>query len=86
MAKVSGPANKHAFLVMAHKDDATFRTLLRLLDDARNDIFVHMDAKNAAWDESSLGSLVKKAGCYAVNRVEVAWGGVLTDCLRTHAA
>ena len=75
VAMLPGSGNKHAFLIMAHKDDATFRTLLRLLDDARNDIFVHMDAKNAAWDESSLGSLVKKAGCYAVNRVEVAWGG-----------
>ena len=62
MAKVSGPANKHAFLVMAHKDDATFRTLLRLLDDARNDIFVHMDAKNAAWDESSLARWSRRPG------------------------
>lgn len=30
---------KHAYLVMAHKDDETLRTLLRTLDDPRNDIF-----------------------------------------------
>lgn len=33
---------KHAYLVMAHKDDETLRTLLRTLDDPRNDIFIHM--------------------------------------------
>lgn len=42
---------KHAYLVMAHKDDETLRTLLRTLDDPRNDIFIHMDAKNTGWDE-----------------------------------
>lgn len=26
---------KHAFLIMAHKDDETLRTLLRTLDDPR---------------------------------------------------
>lgn len=81
VAKLPGSGNKHAFLIMAHKDDATFRTLLRLLDDARNDIFVHMDAKNASWDESLLGSLVKKAGCFAIPRISVTWGGYsLVDC------
>lgn len=43
---------KHAYLVMAHKDDETLRTLLRTLDDPRNDIFIHMDAKNTGWDKT----------------------------------
>lgn len=37
---------KHAYLVIAHKDDLTFRTLLQMLDDVRNDIYIHMDSKN----------------------------------------
>lgn len=39
--------SKHAFLVMAHKDDEVLRALMRVLDDERNDIFIHMDAKKA---------------------------------------
>ena len=41
---------KQAYLIMAHKDDFVFRTLLRMLDDSRNDIFIHMDAKNKDYD------------------------------------
>lgn len=65
---------KHAYLIMAHKDDLTFRTLLRLLDDSRNDIFVHMDAKNSEWDELMMGSLVSRAALYVVPRIGVVWG------------
>lgn len=36
---------KHAFLVMAHKDNEILHTLMRALDDERNGIFIHMDAK-----------------------------------------
>lgn len=66
---------RHAYLIMAHKDDITFRTLLRLLDDARNDIFVHMDAKNKDWDKEEPLSAVKQAGCFAIPRISVLWGG-----------
>ncbi len=74
MARQPGAGNKHAFLIMAHKDDGTFRTLLTLLDDPRNDIFVHMDSKNVGWDPGML-SCVKRAGCFAVSRMNVTWGG-----------
>lgn len=42
---------KQAYLIIAHKDDLVFRTLLKLLDDSRNDIFIHMDLKNVNYDE-----------------------------------
>lgn len=45
--------SKHAFLVTAHKDDKVLHTLMRVLDDERNDIFIHMDAKSG-WEESRL--------------------------------
>lgn len=45
--------DKHAFLVMAHKDNEVLHTLMRVLDDERNDIFIHMDAKSG-WEESRL--------------------------------
>lgn len=43
---------RQAYLIMAHKDDLVFRTLLRMIDDPRNDIFVHMDVKNKEYDEA----------------------------------
>ena len=76
-----GEVQRHAFLIMAHKDDETLRTLLNLLDDSRNDIFLHMDAKNVAWDEDSLRPILKRAGCYFVPRTNIVWGGVFANCL-----
>ena len=36
---------KHAYIILAHKDDYTFYSLLKMLDHEKNDIFIHMDAK-----------------------------------------
>lgn len=33
----------HAYLIEAHKDNYGFLKLLKLLDDERNYIFIHMD-------------------------------------------
>lgn len=66
---------KHAFLIMAHKGDETLRTLLRTLDDPRNDIFIHMSSKNIAWDENSVLTSISKARIFPVPRISVTWGG-----------
>ena len=42
--------NKHAYLVMAHHQFPLLQTTLRLLDDPRNDFFIHMDKKAGAID------------------------------------
>lgn len=73
--KIAFIGGKHAFLVMAHKDDETLRTLLRTLDDSRNDIFIHMDSKNTGWDEDSVIASVNKAGIILIPRISVTWGG-----------
>ena len=36
---------KHAYMIMAHKDDLTFQTLLTMLDHEENDLFIHFDAR-----------------------------------------
>lgn len=66
---------KHAYLILAHKNLGQLRKLIELLDDERNDIFIHVDKKCAIkkdWmpicRKSSL-SLVKE-------RISVNWGGV----------
>lgn len=37
--------NKHAYLIIAHNEPEVLRTLLAMLDDVRNDIFVHIDRR-----------------------------------------
>lgn len=77
---------KHAFLIMAHKDDETLRTLLRTLDDPRNDIFIHMDSKSIAWDENSVLTSISKARIFPVPRISATWGGLLANRLRAQLA
>lgn len=73
--KMANFGDKHAFLIMAHKDDETLRTLLRTLDDSRNDIFIHMDSKNIEWNENSALTFINNAGIFPVPRISVTWGG-----------
>lgn len=40
--------NRHAYLIMAHNNFATLQNLIHALDDSRNDIYVHIDAKSPA--------------------------------------
>ena len=37
---------RQAYLIIAHRYDETFKTLLQMLDSDENDIFVRMDKKN----------------------------------------
>lgn len=36
---------KHAYMIIAHNDFDLLETLVRLLDDPRNDLYIHIDAK-----------------------------------------
>ena len=66
---------KHAYLVIAHKNDYTFQTLLNLIDDERNDIFIHMDKKNAKYRFEDVAKQIKKSKIYQVeDRNDVVWG------------
>lgn len=67
---------KHAYLIMAHKNDFTFQTLLRLLDDERNTLFVHMDRKLKNYNQSDVEKMVSKASLiHTSKRMAVTWGG-----------
>lgn len=62
---------KHAFLILAHNEFGLLQTLVDCLDDARNDLFVHIDRKVAALP--SLHS--QHAGLKVIDRrVDVRWG------------
>lgn len=67
--------DKHAYLIMAHNDDLVFQTLIELLDDERNDIFIHMDKKNKSYNFKKTEAICKKAHVYHSDRICVCWGG-----------
>lgn len=72
---LTGCERKHAYLIMAHKDDYTFRTLLHMLDDPRNDIFIHMDVKNRQFDRNDVIDSLSYSKCFFTRRTNVVWGG-----------
>lgn len=66
---------RQAYLIIAHRYDETFKTLLRMLDSDENDIYVHMDLKNKQFDEDDCRKLIKRSGIYFTKRTSVTWGG-----------
>lgn len=63
--------NKHAYLIIAHNEFEILKLLLKALDDARNDIYIHFDAKckdlpNLECNEAGL--------CVLRDRIDVHWG------------
>ena len=62
---------KHAYLVIAHKNDYTFQTLLNLIDDERNDIFIHMDKKNAKYRFEDVAKQIKKSKMMSCGEITV---------------
>lgn len=67
--------SKQAYLIIAHKDDLVFRTLLAMLDDVRNDIFIHMDVKNTMYNPAAIEKSVSHSCIIHTERTNVAWGG-----------
>lgn len=69
--------NKHAYLIMAYNNFNQLGTLLQLIDDERNDIFLHID-KKANFSENDKRNLlikIKKSNIYFTQRISVSWGG-----------
>lgn len=68
---------RHAYLILAHKNINQLRKLIELLDDSRNDIFVHIDAKLSDFNPDEWGNIVSKSSLkFLSNRINVSWGGV----------
>ena len=62
---------KFAYLIIAHNEPLLFEILLRLLDDERNDIYVHIDKKTdiSQFDKFKL----KYSNLIFINRIPVHW-------------
>jgi len=50
---------KHAYLILVHQFTLILETLIRLIDDERNDIYVHIDKKARDPFDNKIAGLVK---------------------------
>ena len=64
---------KHAYLLMLHHRKDLVDLLIAELDDARNDLFVHIDPRSKDLDFENLHT--NHAGLFRVDPIEVNWGG-----------
>lgn len=67
---------KHAYLVITHQYTPILETLVKMIDDERNDIYVHIDKKVKTSYEDRISSLVKHSELHFVKRHKVYWGHV----------
>lgn len=62
---------------MAHTNIQQLKKLLRLLDDERNDIFLHIDKRIEKVDFDSLTKQCQRSNVIIIpNRIKINWGGV----------
>lgn len=66
-------SNRHAYLIMAHNEPELLKILVSLLDDKRNDIYIHLDKKSNIQDFVHIAT--KYASLTWTSRINVNWGG-----------
>ena len=64
----------HAVMIIAHNQFELLKKLILALDDERNDIFIHIDAKVKDFDFNLFKNLTKYSKVYFTERVNVTWG------------
>lgn len=65
---------KHAFLIIAHNEYPVLEVLLSMLDDERNDIYLHIDKRATELFQQIKKVKMQKAGFYLIkNPIEVYW-------------
>lgn len=68
--------DKHAYLIIAHSNLKQLQQLLLLLDDPRNDIYIHLDLKSNSDIKKITPLHMKYSHCKFCERVNVGWGNV----------
>lgn len=70
---MSNHNKKHAYLIMAHNNFSQLQMLVSLLDDSRNDIYLHIDKKSKAFRCEDIH--VQHSKLVFIDRIRVNWGG-----------
>lgn len=72
---------RHAYLIMAHNEFDILEKLLRLLDDERNDFYIHIDKKVSDFPFERFRTIPAKSAVYFTPRLDVRWADFsLTEC------
>lgn len=66
---------RHAYMIMAHGNLAGLDKLLLVLDDAQNDLYVHIDLKCKDFNADKFIQHIQNARIWFVDRVKVNWAG-----------
>lgn len=66
---------KHAYLIMCHNNLPILKKLVDVLDDSRNDIYIHIDRKVREIDRWQEEIETKESSVFFTKRVNVNWGG-----------
>lgn len=69
--------NRHAYCIMAHEHPEALARLVRLIDDPRNDIFIHIDRRASIRPfKEAISAAVRHSGIYFLpQRRKITWGG-----------
>lgn len=65
---------KHAYMIIAHNQFELLEILIKMLDDKRNDIFVHIDAKLQNFDFESFKRIPQHSRIIFTDRISITWG------------
>lgn len=65
--------NRHAYLFLASRNSCVLEKTLKLIDDSRNDIYIHVDSKCSDWNYDRYKSLVKKSKLYYTEQTDCNW-------------
>lgn len=68
---------KHAYLIIAQNEFSQLKKIVSVIDDTRNDIYIHID-KKVAFSEDTRQSIEKEvthSNIYWIPRIEVNWAG-----------
>lgn len=64
----------HAYMIIAHNQFELLERLIKALDDERNDIYIHIDAKVKDFDFDRFKSLAACSKVYFTDRIKITWG------------
>ena len=64
----------HAYLIMAHNDFYILETLIRMINDERNDIYIHIDQKVKNFDFDYYRRIATKSKVFYIKRRNIQWG------------
>ena len=65
---------KHAYMIMAHNNFVILEKLIRLLDDERNDIYIHINYNVKKFEPDKYRLLAEKSRVIFIDRIRVRWG------------